>query len=69
MPTVAIKPYESRELRELARDINVEHRAAEVAYRIGRAANETRSAHAVEAGRLLLQAKEQVPHGEWLSQQ
>ena len=54
-------------LAELARDINVETLAAEVTGRIGKAANEARSAHAIEAGRLLLQAKELVPRGEWLS--
>ena len=64
----AVKPIpllETDELSKLARQINEEHRDAEVAYRIARAANVKRSGHAIKAGRLLLQAKEQVPHGKW----
>jgi hypothetical protein len=46
-------------LAELAARINAEHQQAEAALRAG-------LAHARTAGELLLQAKEQCRHGEWL---
>ena len=48
-----------RTLDALAAGINVEHRAAEAAAR-------TAIEHALNAGRLLTEAKSQLPHGEWL---
>src|SRR5262245_29321870 len=48
-----------RDLPELARRINEEHRAAGQALRAG-------LTHARNAGELLLEAKEKVRHGEWL---
>ena len=47
------------DLATLAERINREHRAAEVALNTG-------LEHALEAGRLLIEAKAQVAHGEWL---
>jgi hypothetical protein len=45
-------------LTDLAAQINEHHRAAESAMRSG-------LEHAMEAGRLLISAKSQCPHGEW----
>ncbi|HSS63925.1 MAG TPA: DUF3102 domain-containing protein [Gammaproteobacteria bacterium] len=49
----------TRALRRLAADISAEHDAA-------RAAAEKAAGHAIRCGELLLQAKEKVPHGQWL---
>jgi Protein of unknown function (DUF3102) len=48
--------YKKASLLELASQIKSAHRA------VGQA-----MLHAIEAGKLLLEAKKQVPHGEWLS--
>jgi predicted transcriptional regulator len=47
-----------KSLGKLAEEINAEHRACEAALRSG-------LRHAVRAGELLTEAKEQVKHGEW----
>jgi len=46
-------------LADLARRINAEHEATEIAMQSG-------LEHAIKAGELLLEAKEAVPHGNWL---
>ncbi|MCH8852817.1 MAG: DUF3102 domain-containing protein, partial [Planctomycetes bacterium] len=46
-------------LPQLAKRINEEHAAAEAAMRDG-------LSHAVEAGKLLIEAKKQCEHGKWL---
>lgn len=48
------------DLIDIAKQINLQHVLAETSAR-------TAVAHAVEAGKLLLAAKEQAPHGQWLS--
>lgn len=53
------KLIESNSLADLAARINVEHEAAESAYRSG-------IEHALECGALLLQAKTVLSHGQWL---
>jgi hypothetical protein len=47
------------DLRDLAERINVEHQQAEAALNHG-------VEHALAAGRMLVEAKAQIPHGEWL---
>ena len=49
----------ARPLSQLAADINAAHEECAGAVRAG-------FAHAVRAGRLLLEAKARIPHGEWL---
>ena len=49
----------SNRLTHLAAEINAEHDAATGAFKKG-------CEHALRAGELLLEAKEQVKHGEWL---
>lgn len=49
----------SNSLADLAARISAEHEAAENAYQCG-------VEHALQCGALLLEAKEQVPHGQWL---
>jgi hypothetical protein len=56
-PPAIIKPADA--LAELAGQINAEHQQAESALRTG-------LEHARRAGELLLQAKQQCRHGEWL---
>jgi hypothetical protein len=56
-PPAEVRP--ALDLAALARRINAEHAAAGASFRAG-------LLHARAAGDLLLQAKAQVPHGEWL---
>jgi hypothetical protein len=49
----------SNSLADLAARIRQEHKAGLIAIKRG-------LAHAVEAGRLLVEAKAQLPHGQWL---
>ncbi len=52
-------PLNTGELSDLAARIQAEHKAATTAVRQG-------CEHAIKAGRLLTEAKNQVPHGQWL---
>jgi hypothetical protein len=56
---MALPADRSNSLADLAARINQEHEAAEAAIKRG-------AAHAMAAGDLLIEAKAQVPHGQWL---